>query len=169
MGSTPLEGCIGFFFLKNLFWNFCLHIKDSKWGRKCIFMNFESCNGSPKQIPLWQLPLANEAKTCHRCRAFWAWFGLVDPWVEFSNRAPECKLALKLCKLHGLQCFTYHNPWNLFYRETICKWIFRYTTLLVLIWFLFRFFIQHYVKYMKMKSWQNYKRFKMEQKTLIFY
>ena len=46
MGSTPLGGCIGSV-LKNLFSNFLLHIKDSKWGIKCIFMNCASCNGSP--------------------------------------------------------------------------------------------------------------------------
>ena len=28
---------------------FCLHIKDFKWGRKCIFINCISCNGSPQQ------------------------------------------------------------------------------------------------------------------------
>ena len=71
MGSTPLGGCIGFF-LKNLFSNICFHIKDSKWGRKCIFMNCTSRNGSPQQIPLWQFPFAYEAKPHYRCRAFWA-------------------------------------------------------------------------------------------------
>ena len=60
-GSTPLEDCIGPF-LENLFSNFRLYIKDSKWGRKCIIMNYASCNGSPQQIPLRQLPFANEAK-----------------------------------------------------------------------------------------------------------
>ena len=50
MGSTPLGGCIGYF-LKFLFLNFHSHIKDSKWGRKRIFNNCTSCNGSRQQIP----------------------------------------------------------------------------------------------------------------------
>ena len=63
--------CIGCLF-KNLFSNFCLHIKDSKWGRKCIFMNCASCNRSPQQIPLRQLPFVNETKPHYYCTAFWA-------------------------------------------------------------------------------------------------
>ena len=50
---------------------FCLHIKDFKWGRKCVFMNCASRNWSPQQIPLQQLPFANEAITHYCCRAFW--------------------------------------------------------------------------------------------------
>ena len=61
MRSTPLGGLIGFFF-EIFFSNFRSHIKDSKWGRKCIFMNCASRNGSPQQIPLRQLPFANEAE-----------------------------------------------------------------------------------------------------------
>ena len=72
MGSTPLGGCIKLF-LKNLLSNFRLHIKDSKWGRKCIFMNYASHNGSPQEMSLRQLPFANEAKPHSHCRAFWAW------------------------------------------------------------------------------------------------
>ena len=57
MGSTPLEGCIGYF-LKFFFSNFRLHIKDSKWGKKYIFINCTSYNGSPKQIP-FQFAMGN--------------------------------------------------------------------------------------------------------------
>ena len=74
MGSTPLGGCKGYFFNFS-FSNFRFHIKDSKWGRKRIFMNCASCNGSPQQIPLQQLPFANEAKPHYRCKAFWALCG----------------------------------------------------------------------------------------------
>ena len=48
-------------------------MKDSKWGRKCIFMNCASRNGNPQQIPLRQLPFANEAKPHSHCRGLWAW------------------------------------------------------------------------------------------------
>ena len=70
--STPLGGCVSLF-LKTLFSNFRSHIKDSKWGRKCIFMNCASRNGSPQQIPLRQLPFANEAKPHSHCRGLWAY------------------------------------------------------------------------------------------------
>ena len=65
MESIPLGGCVGFF-LKNLFQNFRFHIEDSKWGRKDIIMTCASHNGSPQQIPLRQLPFANEVKPCKR-------------------------------------------------------------------------------------------------------
>ena len=68
MGSTPLGGCIGYF-LKFLFSNFRSHIKDSKWGRKCIYINYTSCNGSPQQIPF---QFANGKLPQSRCRGFWA-------------------------------------------------------------------------------------------------
>ena len=70
-GGIPLGGCTGFL-LKNVFSNFCFHIKDSKWGRKYDYINYTSHNGSPQQIPLRQLSFANEAKPCYRCRACWA-------------------------------------------------------------------------------------------------
>ena len=54
--------CIGIFF-EIFFSNFCSHIKDSKWGRKFIFMNFARHRGSLQQIPLRQLPFANEVKS----------------------------------------------------------------------------------------------------------
>ena len=66
--STPLGGCIRLF-LKNFFSNFRSHIKDSKWGRKCIFINCTSCNRSPQQIPF---QFANGKLPLSRCRAFWA-------------------------------------------------------------------------------------------------
>ena len=70
-GEHPIRGLYRIF-LKNLFSNFCLHIKDSKWGKKSIFMNCASRNGSPKQILIQQLPFANEAKSQYHCKAFWA-------------------------------------------------------------------------------------------------
>ena len=67
MGSTPLGGCIGYF-LKFLFSNFRSHIKDSKWGRKCISINCTSCNRSPQQIPLQigncPIPVAEHSWLC---------------------------------------------------------------------------------------------------------
>ena len=67
MGSIPLRCYIGIF-LKNLFSNFGLHIKDSKQGRKCIFINCTSYNGSPQQIP-FQFANGKLPHSC--CRAFW--------------------------------------------------------------------------------------------------
>ena len=69
MECTPLGGCIGFF-LKNFFSNFRCHIKGSKWGRKCIFINCTSCNGSPQQIP-FQFANGKLPHSC--CRGFWAY------------------------------------------------------------------------------------------------
>ena len=71
MGSTPLGVCIGSF-LKNLLSKFRFHIKDSKWGRKFVFMNYASYNRSPQQIQLRQLPFANEGKPHSHYREFWA-------------------------------------------------------------------------------------------------
>ena len=62
MGYTGL-------FLKNFFSNFRSHIKDSKWGRKCIFINCSSCNVSPQQIP-FQFANGKLPHSC--CREFWA-------------------------------------------------------------------------------------------------
>ena len=72
MGSSPLGGCIGSF-LKILFSNFRFYIKDSKWCRKCIFINCTSCNGS--QFTNGKLPHS-------RCRAFWAH---VHRWVHLLH------------------------------------------------------------------------------------
>ena len=69
MGRTPLGGCIGFFF-EIFFSNFRSHLKDSKWVRKCIIMNCASRNGSAQQIPLWQLPFANEVKPRYCVRVY---------------------------------------------------------------------------------------------------
>ena len=69
MGSTPLGGCIGYF-LKFLFSNFRSHIKDSKWGRKYIFMNEKCCSRSPQKIP-FQFSNGKLPHSC--CRAFWAY------------------------------------------------------------------------------------------------
>ena len=71
MESTPLGGCIRLF-LKDFFSNFRSHIKDSKWGRKCISINCASHNRSPQQIPLQKFPFATVAKPHYHCRAFWA-------------------------------------------------------------------------------------------------
>ena len=43
-------------------------MKDTEWGRKYIFMNYVSCNGSPQQIPL-QFANGKLPRSC--CRAFW--------------------------------------------------------------------------------------------------
>ena len=65
--ERSIRGCIGLF-LKNFFSNFLSHIKDSKWDRKCISINYTSYNGSPQQIPF---QFANEKLPDSRCRAFW--------------------------------------------------------------------------------------------------
>ena len=83
-GEHPIRGLYRIFF-EIFFSNFRSHIKDCKWGRKCIFMNCASCNGSPQQIPLRQLPFANEAKPHSHCRGFWA---LSRRWVLFDSPSP---------------------------------------------------------------------------------
>ena len=74
MGSTPLGGCIEYI-LKFLFSNFRSHIKDSKWGRKYIFMNYTCCNGSPQKIPF---QFANGKLPHSRCRGLWAQFDTME-------------------------------------------------------------------------------------------
>ena len=39
-----------------------------------FFIGCGSCNGSPQQIPLRQLPFSNVEKPHYHCRAFWAIF-----------------------------------------------------------------------------------------------
>ena len=68
MGYTPLGGCVTSF-LKKLYSNIRFHIKDSKLGRKFIFMNCTCCNGSPQKITF---QFANGKLPHPRCRAFWA-------------------------------------------------------------------------------------------------
>ena len=69
--EAPIRGLYKIF-LKNLISNFCFHIKYSERGKKCIFMNCASLNESPQQIPLRQVPFANDAKPHFSCRGFWA-------------------------------------------------------------------------------------------------
>ena len=71
MGRTLLWGFIEFF-QECFFTNFCYHIKDSKWGRKWIFLKCVCYNGSPQQIPPQQFPFTTETKPHYHCRAFWA-------------------------------------------------------------------------------------------------
>ena len=101
MGTTQLGGYIGIF-LKNIVSNFRSHIKDSKWGRKYIFMNYTCCNGSPQKIP-FQFANGKLPHSC--CRGFWAKYalssceglshmGLVERVCNFinctsSNRSPQ--------------------------------------------------------------------------------
>ena len=70
-GEHPIRGLYRIF-IWFFFSNIHYHIKESKWGRKCISMNCANRNGSPQQIPLPQLPFANGKKHHYRCRAFWA-------------------------------------------------------------------------------------------------
>ena len=53
----------------SFFSNFRSNIKDSKWGRKCVFINCTSCNGSPQQVPF---QFANGKLPHFHCRALWA-------------------------------------------------------------------------------------------------
>ena len=69
-GKFTRVGLIDFFWI--FFSHFRFHIKDSKWERKCVFMNCASSNGSLQQILLRQLPFANEAKPHSHCREFCA-------------------------------------------------------------------------------------------------
>ena len=85
---TPIRGLYMTFF-EIFFSNFRSHIKDSKWGRNCIFINSKSCNRSPQEIPF---QFAN-GKLPHSCfRAFQALFPiffilfLTVVTVEHSNK-----------------------------------------------------------------------------------
>ena len=100
MGSTPLGGCIGYF-LKFLFSNFRSHIKESKWGRKYILMNYTCCNGSPQKIPF---QFANGKLPRSRCRAFWAKIFMIvaDQYMWYSNEKVKtvgdpCHVLKKYC------------------------------------------------------------------------
>ena len=100
MGSTPLGGCIGYF-LKFLFSNFRSHIKDSKWGRKYIFMNYTCCNGSPQKIAF---QFANGKLPRSRCRAFWAMsdiFGHLT-WTKSCVLSHSVMIALGTCFINSL-------------------------------------------------------------------
>ena len=96
MGSTPLKGCVGYF-LKFLFSNFHSHIKDSKWGKKYIFMNYTCCNRSPQQIPV---QFANGILPHSRCRAFQAMFRLPQDFefpISFKLKA-QFLSSIKRCE-----------------------------------------------------------------------
>ena len=112
MGSTQLGGCIGYF-LKFLFSNFCSHIKDSKWGRNIIFVNYTCCNGSPQKIPF---QFANGKLPYSRCKAFWANQGknltlnLLPTLSQAFYYGNECKLQLNAMQWFEnaiLACFCY--------------------------------------------------------------
>ena len=80
-----------------LFSNFRFHIKESKWGRKSIFINCTSCNGRPQQIPF----LFANGKLPHSCcRAFWA----VSSRVFKLTFIP----AYRVTNLHGM----FLIPWT---------------------------------------------------------
>ena len=68
-GKHPIGGLYRTFFEFFFFFNFHSHVKDSKQGRKCIFINCTSCNRSPQQI---SFQFANGKLPHSRCRAFWA-------------------------------------------------------------------------------------------------
>jgi len=79
-------------FLKKFFSNFRSHIKDSKWGRKCIFINCTSCNGSPQQIPF---QFANGKLPYSRYRAFWAGLSVTGHSKIISDLGgPKTSMAL---------------------------------------------------------------------------
>ena len=99
MESTPLEGCIEYF-LKFLFSNFRSHMKDSKWSRKYIFMNYTCCKGCPQIIPF---QFANGKFPHSRCRAFWANLK-VNNWKFFH--VSGCK------RISGTKTTTEQNSWN---------------------------------------------------------
>ena len=87
----PLGGCIGLF-SKHFFSNFCFHIKDSKWGRNCIFINCRYCNWSPQQIPF---QFANGKLPHSRCRAFWAWSCSRDLGLKYKRQNNLYKYLFK--------------------------------------------------------------------------
>ena len=105
MGSNPLGGCIGYF-LKFLFSNFRSHIKDSKWGRKYILMNYTCCNGSPQKIPF---QFANGKLPHSRCRGLWAlsysWWVKWTCWPILREGLTNlCTLSSQARKMLSLSC-----------------------------------------------------------------
>ena len=90
MGSTQLRGRIEYF-LTFLFSNFRSHIKDSKWGRKYIFMNHTCCNLSPQKIP-FQFANGKLPHSC--CIEFWA----ISIWSKILLRS--------LCESRQLWCLS---------------------------------------------------------------
>ena len=78
--------------MKNFFWNFRSHIKDFKWGKRCISINCTSCNGSPWQIPF---QFANGKLPHSRCRGFWAQSG--NKWIDpLADKLPPLRLFYSL-------------------------------------------------------------------------
>ena len=68
-------------------------------------MNCASCNRSPQQIPLWQLPFANETKPHYQCRAIWA-----NNSQNFRSNVPKirflhlCPAWLENCQIRQIIC-----------------------------------------------------------------
>ena len=94
-------------FLKNFFSNFSSHIKDSKWGRKCTFINCTSCNRSPQQIP-FQFANGKLPHSC--CRAFWAVsYGLehVTAYSRIQGMISYLKLLLISQYFFNIGCIFY--------------------------------------------------------------
>ena len=73
---------------------FRFHIKDSKWGRKCIFINCKSCNGSPQQI---SFQFANGKLPHSRCRVFGAMCDWDFIWYK-STTSMNWHLKKKILK-----------------------------------------------------------------------
>ena len=68
---------------RSLFSNFRSHIRDSKWGRKCNFINCTSSNREPQEIPF---QFANGKLPHSRCRAFWAIYRALLSTVCFKMK-----------------------------------------------------------------------------------
>ena len=86
--------------MKNIFSNFRSHIKDSKWGRKCNFINCISSNRSPQEIPF---QFANGKVPHSRCIGFWAFTAIsfdliVLRYLRFSILTFILKSIYILCR-----------------------------------------------------------------------
>ena len=123
-------------FFEIFFSNFCSHIKDSKWGRKCIFINCSSCNGSLQKIPF---QFANGKLPHSRCKAFWAMTAsqisryytntlkneLCNKLWEFSPHWTVPKMHMhsiwyQTKRAHYIKVFIHWEQWGL-HRPTTCQ------------------------------------------------
>ena len=111
MGSTLLGSCIRFF-LKNLVSNFRLHIRYSKWGRKWVFINCTSCNGSLQQIPF---QFANGKLPYSSCRAFWAGLKYIKSkkWLQIDFKNFSITSNSQSINVHDCDfCFSFMCTWH---------------------------------------------------------
>ena len=93
-GKHPIRGLYRNFFESFLF-KFPFSHKRLQWGRKCIFINCISCNGSPQQIPF---QFANEKLPHSHCKAFWA----ISTLPSLASLPQRCTLTMRLVQKRTL-------------------------------------------------------------------